>query len=166
MMKKNKKENNYAFIDGQNLYLGVRSLGWELDYKRLRVYLKDKYDIQRAFLFIGYLNKEEKLYAYLRDCGFELIFKEVAKDSDGKPKGNVDVDLTLHILLKEKEYEKAVLITSDGDFAPLVEYLFSLNKLRVVLSPEHELCSWLLRKYAKSKIDYLDKAKKKLKRHP
>lgn len=161
-----KKENNYAFIDGQNLYLGVKSLNWHLDYRRLRVYLAEKYAIKRAFIFIGYIHAEESLYAYLRDCGFEIIFKEVAKDGSGKPKGNVDVDLTLHTILKIDEYENAVLITSDGDFAPLVEYLLSIDKLKRVISPKHNLCSWLLRKYAKHMIDYLDNAKEKLKKHP
>jgi len=160
------KEHNYAFIDGQNLYLGVSSLNWHFDYKRFRVYLKEKYGVSKAFLFIGYLSKEEKLYAYLRGCGFELVFKEVAKDSDGSPKGNVDVDLTLRAILQIEEYEQAILVTSDGDFAPLVGHLLSVGKLRAVLSPEHKLCSWLLRKYAKSKVDYLDKARDKLKKHP
>lgn len=160
------KNTNYAFIDGQNLYLGVKSIGWTLDYKRLRKYLKEKYNINKAFVFLGYLEKEEQLYTYLRDCGFELIFKEVAKDGQGEPKGNVDVDLTLHTVLKKEEYDKAVLVTSDGDFAPLVEHLLLINKLERVLSPKHELCSWLLRKYAKHKIDYLDNAKDKLKKHP
>jgi len=44
------KENNFAFIDSQNLNLGVCAQGWELDFARFRVYLKDKYDIAKAFL--------------------------------------------------------------------------------------------------------------------
>lgn len=161
-----KRSNNYAFIDGQNLYLGVKSIGWCLDYERLRRYLLDRYGVKKAFIFVGYLKKEEMLYRYLKKCGFDLVFKEVAKDSEGKPKGNVDVDLTLHTLLKINEYDKAVIITSDGDFAPLVEHLLSGDMLERVISPKHELCSWLLRKYAKHKIDYLDNAKEKLKKHP
>jgi len=161
-----KEENNYIFIDGQNLYLGVKSFGWQFDYGRFRVYLKEKYGAKKVFLFIGYIKERESLYAHLRGCGFELIFKEVAKDGEGKPKGNVDVDLTLHTILKIDEYQQAVLVTSDGDFAPLVEHLLSVGKLRAVLSPEHRLCSWLLRKYAKDKVDYLDRAREKLKKHP
>lgn len=57
----------YAFIDSQNLHLAVQEYGWELDFKRLRVYLQDKYRIVKTFLFIGYvpgnehLEKQEKL---------------------------------------------------------------------------------------------------------
>ena len=53
-MKSIKQNTVYAFIDSQNLNLGIRSLGWNLDFKRFRVYLKDKYDVKKAFLFIGY----------------------------------------------------------------------------------------------------------------
>jgi len=161
-----KKENNHAFIDGQNLYFGVKGLGWKLDYKHFRVHLQETYSINTAYLFLGYLDEQKPLYEYLRECGFNLVFKEVAKDGDGKPKGNVDVDLTLHTVLKIGEYEGVVLVTSDGDFAPLVAHLLSVGKLKRVLSPHIKVCSWLLRKYAKNKIDYLDKAKEKLKKHP
>ena len=54
------KEHNYAFIDGQNLYLGVTSLNWHFDYKHFRIYLKEKYGVSKAFLFIGYLSKYAK----------------------------------------------------------------------------------------------------------
>jgi len=127
-----KKANNHAFIDGQNLYLGIKSLGWELDYKRFAVYLKEKYAVKKAYLFLGYIKEQESLYQYLRSCGFEIVFKEIAKDANGKPKGNVDVDLTLHTILKVSEYEQAVLVTSDGDFAPLVEHLLLVNKLNIM----------------------------------
>ena len=62
-MKRGK--NNYAFIDSQNLNLGVRTQEWELDFARFRVYLKDKYDIAKAFLCIGYVKGNEGLYKYL-----------------------------------------------------------------------------------------------------
>lgn len=163
---------NCAFIDGQNLYLGVKAFTWEMDYKRFFVYLKEKHGIKKAYLFLGYIKEQESLYKRLRAYGFEIIFKEIAKYGDGKPKGNVDVDLTLHTILKINEYKKAVLVTSDGDFASLVDYLITVKKFKRVISPEHKRCSWLLRKYAKNQVDYLDKAKGKLeegartKKHP
>ena len=54
--------NNYAFIDSQNLYIGTKKLGWKIDYKKLRKFLKDKFFIAKAFIFIGYIYKNEKLY--------------------------------------------------------------------------------------------------------
>ncbi|MEW6171401.1 MAG: hypothetical protein AB1472_07610, partial [Candidatus Omnitrophota bacterium] len=57
-----KPENNYAFIDSQNLNLAIKDCGWELDFTRFYVYLKDKYEITKAFLFIGYIAGNEALY--------------------------------------------------------------------------------------------------------
>ncbi|MBU4480290.1 NYN domain-containing protein, partial [Patescibacteria group bacterium] len=119
----NKKQNNYAFIDAQNLYLGAKGDGWSVDVFKLRIYLKDKYKVTRAFWFIGYLEENEKFYSLLKNAEFELIFKEISQDENGKPKGNVDVDLTLATVDFLPEYDNAVLVTSDGDFASLVKYL-------------------------------------------
>jgi hypothetical protein len=47
-----KKANNYAFIDSQNVNLAIRDQGWKLDWKRFRIYLKEKYGVTKAFLFI------------------------------------------------------------------------------------------------------------------
>ena len=57
-----KKINNYAFIDSQNLNLSIRSLGWKLDFARFRIYLKEKYGVTKAFLFIGYVEGNNDLY--------------------------------------------------------------------------------------------------------
>ena len=84
---------NYAFIDSQNLNLGVRRLGWALDYKRFRVYLKEKYGVRKAFLFIGYMPKNKGLYKSLQGYGYILIFKPVLFGKQGQIKGNCDAEL-------------------------------------------------------------------------
>ena len=73
------REICYAFIDSQNLNLGTRSLGWELDFKRFRRYLRDKYRVEKAFLFLGYMKENEKLYAYLKSLEYILVFKPAVK---------------------------------------------------------------------------------------
>jgi hypothetical protein len=50
-----KYKNNYAFIDSQNLNLSIQEQGWKLDFGRFRIYLKDQYGVNKAFLFIGYV---------------------------------------------------------------------------------------------------------------
>ena len=90
-----KKPNNFAYIDGANLDKGLKDLGWRLDYQRFRVWLKDKYSVSRAYIFIGLIPKYKDLYTYLQKSGFTLIFKEVVYDSNGKTKGNCDADLVL-----------------------------------------------------------------------
>jgi hypothetical protein len=89
------KDNNFAYIDGANLHNGVNSLGWELDYKKFRVWLSEKYGVKTAYLFIGLIPKYKELYKHLQESGFTLVFKEVVYDGDGKPKGNCDADMVL-----------------------------------------------------------------------
>ena len=64
--------------------------------------------------------------------------------------------------LHENKFSKAVIVTSDGDFYSLVDYLYEKNKLRIVISPTRAKCSYLLRKSAREKIVYLDNLKEKL----
>src|SRR3989344_9032185 len=132
-----KKENNYAFIDGANLHMGVISLGWKLDYGRFRVWLKDKYAVTNAYLFIGLISKYKDLYSSLQEAGFILIFKEVIYDDVGKPKGNCDADLVLHTVCDtyENKYSKAVIVASDGDYSSLVKFLLKKEKFKAILSP-------------------------------
>ncbi|MEA2112509.1 MAG: NYN domain-containing protein [Patescibacteria group bacterium] len=165
-MKNKNKENNYAFIDAQNLYLGTKDDGWAVDIFKLRIYLKDKYKVVKAFWFIGYIKENEKFYSLLRNAGFEISFKEISKKSNGKPKGNVDVDLTLTTVDLLLEYDNAILITSDGDFASLVKYLENKNKFKVALSPNRKKTSFLLRKACgwKRAIQYLEDVRSELKK--
>lgn len=154
--------NNYAFIDAQNLNLGVRELGWRLDFKKFRVYLHDKYNVSRALLFIGFIAENQSLYTELQSDGYILIFKPILEDKQGRPKGNIDADLVLHAMIEYKDYDQAVIVSSDGDFYSLVEYLYNQKKLRTVLAPRHTKCSILLKRKAREKINFLDNLKEKL----
>lgn len=144
-MKAAKK--NYAFIDSQNLNLGVRSLGWKLDYKKFRLYLKNKYRVEKAYLFIGQLAGNEKLYLHLQEAGYILIFKPTVETKDGVVKGNVDAELVLHAAaVQYKNYDKAVIVSGDGDFTCLIEFLDENNKLLNIMPPNKHFSS-LLRRY-------------------
>ena len=154
-----KPQNNYTFIDSQNVNLGIQSMGWKLDWKKFRVYLKEKYNVSTAYLFIGYLPENKVLYSSLQKSGYVLIFKPVLP---GEVKGNIDADLVLQAMIDYPKYDKAVIVTSDGDFYSLVKYLYEHNKLKRVLSPYVRTCSWLLRKSAKEKIVFMDNLRTKL----
>jgi len=110
------KENNYAFIDGQNLNLGIKNLGWKLDYMRFRKYLVDKYSVITAYYFIGYVAGNQPLYSELQKAGYVLVFKSTIPDSNGNVKGNIDADLVLQAMIDFSNYDKAIIVTSDGDF--------------------------------------------------
>ncbi len=153
---------NYAFIDAQNVHLGIKSLGWELDWARFRVYLRDKYRVTEAYLFLGYLPDNQKLYTYLQKSGFIIVFKPLVFNEDGTVKGNCDADLVLHAILKINEYDKAIIVSSDGDFYSLVKHLYEHRKLEMVLSAYVKTCSKLLKKEAKEKINYMSNLKEKI----
>ena len=79
---------NSAFIDSQNVNLGVQSLGWKLDWRRFRVYLAEKYGVGKAFLFIGYIPNNQQIYTFLQEAGFILVFKPVLAKKAADAKGN------------------------------------------------------------------------------
>ena len=159
----NKKENNYAFIDSQNVHKGAkRDLGWEIDWPRFRTYLRHKYDVECAYLFIGFIPEHNDIYDGLQKAGFILKFKPVLPDGSGGVKGNVDADLVLQAMIDFAEYDRAILVTSDGDFYSLARYLFDTKKLGAVLSPTRDKCSSLLRKSARDKMQYMDKLQDKI----
>ncbi|MDX9779082.1 MAG: NYN domain-containing protein [Patescibacteria group bacterium] len=148
------RENNFAFIDSNNLYQGLSKdifqngqqlySGWKLDYKRFRRYLKDKYKVQKAFLFIGYIPGHQAMYTKLQEYGYICVFKPTLELKDGKVKGNVDAELVLHAMIEYKNYDKAILVSGDGDFYCLTEYFIKNDKLKKVLVPNQYNYSCLL----------------------
>lgn len=156
------ESKNDAFIDAQNLFLGVKAQNWKLDYTKFRVYLSDKYSIKNAFLFIGYLPENADLYKDLQSAGYILIFKEALKIRNKIIKGNVDAELVLEAMIQYPNYNKAVIVTGDGDFACLIKYLYKKNKLEMVLVPNQSMYSVLIKKTAKEKIDSITNLKPKL----
>jgi len=163
----------YAFIDSQNLNLGTKKnlfnrkgkkiyKGWKLDFKKFRIYLSDKFHVSDAFLFIGHIPQNEKMYSKLKSFGYRIIFKPTTKDDLGKPKGNIDAELVLHsAAIKFKEYNKAVIVSGDGDFYCLYEYLALKDKLQNIIIPNRHSESSLLNKFQKYKI-FIDKEKENL----
>lgn len=145
-----KKNKIYAFIDSQNLNLGVRSHGWKLDFARFRKYLEDKYEVEKAYLFIGYIPDNQSLYTYLQESGYTVVFKPTIrgkKKGIDSTKGNVDAELVLHAMVQFKKYDKAIIVSGDGDFYCLVEYLEKQDKLLKIIVPNRKYSS-LLRKFS------------------
>jgi uncharacterized LabA/DUF88 family protein len=141
-----KKPITFAFIDSQNLNMGVKSEGWKLDYRKLRQYLHNKYNVSQAYIFIGYISGNEDLYKSLQKSGFILVFKPTLELPNGTVKGNVDAELVLHSMIEYPNYEKAIIISGDGDFYCLVEHLEKQDKLLKIMTPNKHF-SGHLRKY-------------------
>jgi uncharacterized LabA/DUF88 family protein len=132
-------KKNYVFIDGNNLYLGAKTQRINLDYKKLRLYLMNKFNADKVFLFIGYDPNNTNLYAYLQKIGFILIHKPTViymQNGKRQMKGNVDAELVLYsAAIEYRNYDKAVIVTSDGDFACLMRFLLEKDKLAKIITP-------------------------------
>ena len=165
-----KPQNNYAFIDSQNLNLSIREQGWVMDFGRFRKYLRDKYGITKAFLFIGYVPENRDLYVNLQKSGYILVFKPTLKLPSGKVKGNVDAELVLHAMIEYENYDKALVVTGDGDLYCLADYLVKNGKLLRLLIPNRDSFSSLFRRMMphaafindlRGKLEYTGGSKKK-----
>jgi len=164
------KISNYAFIDSQNLNLGVRSdvfrknktlyKGWELDFQQFYIYLRDVHRVSQAYLFIGYKSGNEPLYTMLQKCGYICIFKPTL-DVRGIIKGNCDAELVLHTMIEYSSYDQAIIVSGDGDFHFLIEYLQKQDKLYKVLIPNKYRYSSLLLKFA-NYFEYVSQLKSRL----
>ena len=128
----------------------MKSQGWDLNFAKFRRFLKDKYHVEKAYLFIGFVPGNQMLYAELQKAGYICIFKptlEIKEDNKIKVKGNVDAELVLHTMIEYPNYEKAIIVSGDGDFHCLIEYLVGQGKLRKIIVPNTHFSS-LLRKFS------------------
>lgn len=157
------KANNYAFIDGQNLYMATakREVGsWKVDLVRFRVYLEQKYKVDKAYYFLGYVQEtNQELYEEIQKAGFILFFREHNPAMMGKKKGNVDSDIIFHIMkkiYKNEDFAKVILVSGDGDYKLLVDFLIEENKFKKILFPDRVRASSLYKKIGAIYFDALD----------
>jgi uncharacterized LabA/DUF88 family protein len=153
--------NNYAFIDSQNLNLSIQDQGWKLNFLRFRKYLDDKCGVRKAFIFIGYVATNKSLYTALQEYGYIIIFKPTLILPTGKPKGNIDAELVLHSMIEYSNYDKAIVVSGDGDFYCLIEYFVRENKLQNLIIPNKYDFSSLLRRF-NAYIIFMNGLKEKL----
>jgi len=134
------------YIDGNNLYRGAKELGHEIDYKKFYGWLRQKYDTTNVYLFIGLVPARTKFYEHLQECGFILVFKQTVSVG-GVVKGNCDAELVLKTVsdFYTKAFNRCILVSGDGDFGCLVEFLQNNSVLDRVISPNENKCSILLR---------------------
>ena len=126
--------------------LSIREQGWTLHFRKFRQYLRGKYGITKAFLFVGYVYENQALYTALQKDGYILVFKPTLKLPSGKVKGNVDAELVLHAMIEYENYDKALIVTGDGDLYCLVDYLRKKDRLLKLMVPDKESFSSLFRR--------------------
>ncbi|HUO56527.1 MAG TPA: NYN domain-containing protein [Candidatus Paceibacterota bacterium] len=145
-----KKETNVAFIDGQNLHMGTKEEGWSVNYARLRTYLRDKYKINEAYYFFGYVSEDSQdLYDNLQKAGFILSFREHSSAMKGQKKGNVDCDIIFGVmrkLIENEPFDKIYIVSGDGDYKKLVDFLIKKERFGKMLFPNMKFASSLYKK--------------------
>jgi uncharacterized LabA/DUF88 family protein len=155
--------NNIAVIDGQNLYMGTakREIDpWRIDLVRFRVYLEKKYGITKAYYFLGYVQEaRQEMYEEIQAAGFVLVFREHNTAMLGKKKGNVDSDIIFTVmkkLYKKEDFEKVFLVSGDGDYKILVDFLIEEGRFGKVLFPNRKFASSLYKKLGSEYFDFLE----------
>lgn len=130
------KVKTFAFVDASNIIYGAKAEGWFIDQKKLIIYLKEKFNVSKAFFYYGKDSKnknKENFLKRLKEFGYILRVKEIKKYGR-KSKANCDVDLTMDILLQINRYDRVIVLSGDGDFLPLYEYLKKSKKQIIIIS--------------------------------
>lgn len=168
--------NNYCYIDGQNLHLGTASAdpSWNIDLNKFRVYLRDKYNVEKAFYYLGYVQdgiKIEQLYESIQNAGFILVFRQHNSTMIGKKKGNVDSDIIFSVMKRlytKDDFNKIILVSGDGDYKMLIDFLIEESRLEKILFPNKKFRSSLYNQIGATYFAYLDDkdVKKKIAHKP
>lgn len=156
---------NLAYVDGQNLFMGTTRAAdsWKIDLTRLRIYLRDLYDVDRAYYYLGYVQDGDvyqSLYEEVQSAGFILVFREHNSAMLGTKKGNVDSDIIFSVmkrLYKKEDFDQVVLVSGDGDYKMLVDFLIEENRFRKILFPDGKRASSLYKKITRKYFDDLGK---------
>ncbi|WP_274424265.1 LabA-like NYN domain-containing protein [Chelativorans sp. YIM 93263] len=126
------REKIAMFIDGANLYATSRSLGFDIDYRKLLASFQEKAYLLRAYYYTALVEDQEyssirPLIDWLDYNGYKVVTKPAKEftDSSGrrKIKGNMDIELTIDALELIEVVDHYVIFSGDGDFRTLVETL-------------------------------------------
>ena len=181
--ERDSQKPNLAFVDGQNMHFGTTKCdecakrlsielqkvnlsdctcgaAWEIDLAKFRIYLKENYQVSEAYYFLGNLqDRNEELYKEIQKAGFILVFKEHHNKAKSMKKGNVDTDLVFEVMknmIDNPGFGQVVIVSGDGDYKKLVNYLISKNKFRKILFPNKKFASSLYNEFGGEAFDYLE----------
>ena len=165
----NDTTKNIAFVDGQNLYMGTtlnKENPWKIDLAKFRIYLRKKYKVGTAYYYLGCAqDKHKDLYKHIQESDFILQFRKHNTAMISKKKGNVDVDITFDIMkkmYKREKFDKIILVSGDGDYKMLVDFLIEENKFEKILFPNKKFASSLYKNITAKYYAYLDDIRNKI----
>ncbi len=127
------------------MHLWTASENWKIDFKRFRIYLKDKFKVNEVYFFLWFLSEDEQeLYTRLQKNWYILVFREHSSELKWTKKWNVDVDIVFSIMkriIEENDFDKIVLVSWDWDYIKLIKYLISKDLFKKILFPNRKYSS-------------------------
>lgn len=151
MIKKFVKGKVAVFIDASNIFYSQQTLGWNIDYKKLIKYLKNESALVGITIYFGKKpgdKKQQKFLDMLEINGYEVKAKEIkyirTRDGQSKIKGNLDAEMIVDMITREKQFDTAILFSGDSDFAVVLDYLKTKKKRVLVASVKGHVARELL----------------------
>ena len=162
------KERIALFIDGSNLYAAAKSVGFDIDYKRLLEFFSGQSNFIRAYYYTALIDDQEyspirPLVDWLDYNGYTMITKPTKEFTDSagrrKIKGNMDIEIAIDMMEMADKLDHMVLFSGDGDFRRLVEAVQNKGARVTVISTVKSsppMCADELRRQSDQFVDIVD----------
>jgi len=151
MIEKFIKGRIFVFIDAANVLYSQKTLGWKIDYQKLKQYLLQEGDLRGLYFYTGKMSdydKQVKFLKKMKQYGYDVKAKDVkfikVEENIYERKGNLDVELVIDVLKNIDNFDTCILMSGDSDFAPLVDEIKMKGKLVVVLSTKGHISKELI----------------------
>jgi len=151
MIKQFVKGKVCVFIDAANILYSQQTLGWRVDYKKLKGYFESECDLRGIYFYTGRVgadNKQNSFLKKLEQFGYLVKAKEVKRIKISKSayewKGNLDVELTIDVLGNMDNFDTLILMSGDSDFAPLLDAVKARHKMTLIMSTKGHVAKELL----------------------
>lgn len=151
MIGKFVKGKVYVFIDAANILYSQQTLGWRIDYQKLKKYLEEECDLKGLYFYTGKIGKDHKQKRFLEKMisyGYQVKAKEVkmikVAPNIYEKKGDLDAELIIDALKNLDNFDTCILMSGDSDFAPLVDELKERGKWVIVMSTKHHISRELI----------------------
>ena len=153
MINKFVKGKVYVFIDAANIFYTQKTLGWRISYEKLKQYFNDECGKNLGKMFVYTATDSErpqqkKFLDMLEINEYIVRTKEVKRIRVTKGvyewKGDFDVELTIDAMDNAREFDTAILLSGDSDFAPIVKRMKENGKKVIIMSAKHHISRELI----------------------
>lgn len=146
----------YIYIDASNIIMSLKNLKVDLDMLSFITYLKDRYKNSKIIYFTPNFKSKNLDYLEIQSQNIEIVFKQIYNENN-KLKANCDVEIS-HRITRDSLLEKVsevVLISGDGDFVYLIDYLKNKNITVKIIAADPVSCSLLIKRRSFVKLTFI-----------